>query len=99
MATIQVRVDDELKLQASSIYEKLGLDLSAAIRMFLKRSVSIKGIPFSMILDDDPYDPVKATQAMKNMNSSAKYYGISDMSLDEINEEISNYRAERKAER
>ena len=96
MATIQVRVDDDLKLQAGSIYEKLGLDLSSAIRMFLKRSVSAKGIPFSMILDDEPYDASKATQAMKNMNASAKINGIADMSLDEINEEISNYRMERR---
>ncbi len=96
MATIQVRVDDELKLEASSIYEKLGLDLSSAIRMFLKRSVSAKGIPFSMILDNEPYDANKAIQAMKNMNASAKSYGISEMSLDEINEEISQYRIERR---
>ena len=96
MATIQVRVDDDLKLQAASIYEKLGLDLSSAIRMFLKRSVSVKGIPFSMIIDDEPYDPNKALQAMKNMNDSAKAYGISEMSLDEINEEITRYRSERR---
>lgn len=96
MSTIQVRVDDDLKLQASSIYEKLGLDLSSAIRMFLRRSVSVKGIPFSMILDDEPYNAEKALQAIKNMNDSAKLNGISDMSLDEINEEIAQYRIERR---
>ena len=96
MATIQVRVDDNLKNQANSIYERLGLDLSSAIRMFLKRSVSVKGIPFSMILDDDPYDPNKALQAMKNMNAAAKIHGTSEMTLEEINEEISQYRSERR---
>ncbi|MBQ6504032.1 MAG: type II toxin-antitoxin system RelB/DinJ family antitoxin [Flexilinea sp.] len=96
MSTIQVRVDDDLKLQASSIYERLGLDLSSAIRMFLRRSVSANGIPFTMILDDQSYDAKKALQAMRNMNESAKLYGISEMSLDEINEEIANYRMERR---
>ncbi len=49
------------------------------------------------IPDNEPYDADKATQAMKNMNVSAKFKGISEMSLDEINEEISNYRLERRA--
>lgn len=55
MATsiVQFRIDDELKTQATEIYEKLGLDLSTALRIFLKRSVAVRGIPFSMTLDND----------------------------------------------
>ncbi|MBO7078577.1 MAG: type II toxin-antitoxin system RelB/DinJ family antitoxin, partial [Bacilli bacterium] len=39
MTVLQVRVDEELKNQAGAIYNELGMDLSTAIRMFLKRSV------------------------------------------------------------
>ncbi len=55
MATsiVQFRIEEELKAQATEIYEKLGLDLSTALRIFLKRSVAVKGIPFSMTLDND----------------------------------------------
>ena len=55
MATsiVQFRIDDDLKAQATEIYEKLGLDLSTALRIFLKRSVAVRGIPFNMTLDDD----------------------------------------------
>ena len=77
MAIVQLRIDDELKLQAVSVYEKLGIDLSSAIRMFLKRSVMVNGIPFSMILDEKANDPETATKAMKNMNESAKKSGAS----------------------
>ena len=49
MAIIQLRIDDDLKIQAVSVFEKLGIDLSSAIRMFLKRSVLVNGIPFSMV--------------------------------------------------
>jgi len=96
MAIIQLRIDDELKLQAVSVYEKLGIDLSSAIRMFLKRSVMVKGIPFSMILDEATYDPEAATDAMKRMNESARKKGTSEMSLEEINAEIAAYRKDRK---
>ncbi len=55
MATsiVQFRIEDDLKAQATEIYEKLGLDLSTALRIFLKRSVAVKGIPFSMTLDNN----------------------------------------------
>lgn len=96
MAIVQLRIDDELKLQAVSVYEKLGIDLSSAIRMFLKRSVMVNGIPFSMILDDTAFNPKAATDAMKKMNESARKNGTSEMTLDEINAEIAAYRKERR---
>ena len=96
MAIVQFRVDDNLKLQASSIYEKLGIDLSSALRMFLKRSVMVNGIPFTMVLDEDNYDAKKAIAAMNRLNASAKESGTADMTLDEINAEISAYRKEQR---
>ena len=93
MAIVQFRVDDELKSEASTIYEKIGLDLSSALRMFMKRSVAMNGIPFSMVLEKEEYDSKKAIDAMKRLNNSAK---LSDMSLDEINDEIYKYRSEKR---
>ena len=51
MATsvIQVRVDDELRQEATKIFEDLGIDMSTAVRMFLKRTVKERGLPFSMV--------------------------------------------------
>lgn len=89
MAIVQLRVDDELKAQASSVYEKLGLDLSSAIRMFLKRSVMVNGIPFSMIISDAQ----KVVVALQNRSLEN---GNADMTLDDINKEIASARKERK---
>ena len=96
MAIIQFRVDDDLKSQATSVYEKLGMDLSTAIRIFLKRSVVANGIPFSMVLEDDDYSSFKARQAIKNMQRISLENGNSEMTLDEINEEIRLARLEKK---
>lgn len=99
MATsvVQFRVEDDLKLEATAIYEKLGIDLSTAIRMFLKRSVMENGIPFSMTLDRE-YHSGYAMQAVGELNMQAKRNGVSDMSLEDINAEITAYRKERRAE-
>lgn len=100
MATsvIQVRVDDELKAQAAAVFEELGLDLSTAIRMFMKRSVLQKGIPFSMTLPSKPYDGYKGILAMRQLSEEAERNGTASMTLEEINEEIAAARRE-QAER
>lgn len=101
MATsiVQFRIDDDLKNQATELYDKLGIDLSTAMRMFLKRSVSVNGIPFSMVIPKESYNPVKALSFMDEINKSAAQNGIAEMSLEDINDEIASYRQERKAER
>lgn len=96
MAIVQFRVDDDLKMQATSVYEKLGIDLSTALRMFMKRSVLENGIPFTMVLSNEPYDASKAIEAMRSMQRKSEENGNSEMTLDEINEEIRLARLERK---
>lgn len=86
---IQLRVDDKLKTEATDIFEKLGMDLSTAIRIFLTRSVEERGIPFAMKLGTDSYKAETAVKAMREMSKTVEANGIADMTLDEINAEIS----------
>ncbi len=50
MATtnINIRVDATLKQEAEKLFNDLGLNMSSAITMFLKSSVSYEGIPFEV---------------------------------------------------
>lgn len=97
MATtvMQVRVDEDLKAKASAICDDLGIDLPTAIRMFMKRTVLENGIPFSMTLPKRDYKAERALRAMYSLGEAAKKNGTSEMSLDEINAEISASREER----
>ena len=85
---LQLRIDDNLRKEASDVYSQLGLDLPTAIRMFLTRSVQVRGIPFSMILPEENYKATAAVTAMKRMSNDAENAGVADMTLDEINAEI-----------
>ena len=85
---LQLRIDDNLRKEASDVYSQLGLDLPTAIRMFLTRSVQVRGIPFSMILPEESYKATAAVAAMKRMSSDAENAGVADMTLDEINAEV-----------
>ncbi len=100
MATtlVQVRIDEDLKNQATAVYDALGIDLSTAVRMFLKRSVMMKGVPFSMTLPNSELKTEKALKAFWSLNREAQINGTSDMSLDEINAEIDAVRKAREVE-
>lgn len=97
MATsvIQFQVDDELKEQATAVCENLGIDLPTALRMFMKRTVLINGIPFNMTLPKQDYKGERAVRALRELSDAAKKNGTADITLEEINTEIAAARAER----
>ena len=67
--------------------EKLGLSLPAYLRMCMSRLNQENGIPFSMKLEEEQNPGIRALQRTSRI---AEEYGISDMSLDEINAEIAD---------
>lgn len=94
---VQIRVDEDLKNEATDIFEQLGLDLPTAIRVFLKKSVEESGIPFNLKISSEKKNLKQADKILKKANKEAKKNGIQDISLDEINSEIKAYRMERRA--
>ena len=48
MATIQIRIDDNVKASADSLFATLGLDTSTAVRMFIAAALEHEGIPFEV---------------------------------------------------
>jgi addiction module RelB/DinJ family antitoxin len=49
-ARINIRVDRELKREAEDIFEKIGLNISDGINVYLRRVVADKGIPFPLTI-------------------------------------------------
>jgi DNA-damage-inducible protein J len=47
-STIQLRVDDDLKLKSDALFKELGTDTTSAIRMFLTQAVACNGFPFEI---------------------------------------------------
>lgn len=87
---VQFRTEEDSRIKAIGICEKLGIDLQTYMRMCISRLIQENGIPFSMKLDDLPES--KGLKAMKAASKIAYENGISDMTLDEINAEISEVR-------
>ncbi len=51
--TINIRIDPDDKANARVVFDKLGLDMSTAINMFLKQVVIEQGFPFKPTLSTD----------------------------------------------
>ncbi len=92
---IQFRTDKELKQQATEIYESLGMDLITALKMFMKRSVMENGLPFEAKLPEEQVSRKDGISAFREIRKQLS--DIPEMTLDEINAEIDEIRAERKA--
>lgn len=53
---LHVRVDDDLKTQATNVLSGVGLTLSDAVRILLTRVAAEGGLPAGLTTDPDAYD-------------------------------------------
>ena len=45
---LHIRVDDELREDATAVFDSLGLSMSEAVRLFLHRAVASQGLPLEL---------------------------------------------------
>ena len=82
---VQFRVDEKLKNEASEIYEDLGLDLSSAVKLFFKKTIKMKKMPFSINDDDTSEDEIRKKKALAIEELDSMDLNISN-NLDEKDE-------------
>ena len=70
MATINIRIDEELKKQSEKIFEEIGLGMTSALTIFLKAVVRNNGIPFPLEIPNK--DTLTAFQEVEDISSGKK---------------------------
>ena len=83
---VQFRVDEKLKNEASKDYEDLGIDLSSAVKLFFRKTIKLKRIPFSINDDEVLEDEIRKKKALAIEELDSMHLNISN-DLDE-NDEI-----------
>ena len=91
-AATQIRIDAQVKKDATAIFSKLGLDMSGAVNMFLHQCVLRGGLPFAVELPQYNPETLEAMAEAKSISHdpSVKSYTTMDslksalMSDDEI---------------
>lgn len=54
-STVQIRIDEQVKAQATTVLAAMGLSVSDAVRIFLTRVADEKRLPFAL----EPGSPTK----------------------------------------
>ena len=93
--TMTFRVDDSLKKDFDKLCDEFGLSNTAALTIFMKTMVREQRIPFEIKTEQLDEVSAKGRLAFYALRAEARKNGLSDMTLEEINEEI---RAARKGE-
>ena len=47
-ANLNIRIDPDIKQEAESLYNDLGITVSDAVNVFLRQSLRVGGLPFEM---------------------------------------------------
>ncbi len=64
-SAININVDSNIKKEATELFNSLGLNMSTAINLFLRKSINEGGIPFEIKIS-------KATRELKKALKEAK---------------------------
>lgn len=78
---IHVSVDENLKHDAEQLFDELGLNMTTAITVFLKQSVTKQALPFKIEKGNST-----TLQAIKDVKDGNVYGGFS--SIDDLMEDL-----------
>ncbi|BBM40101.1 RelB/DinJ family addiction module antitoxin [Leptotrichia shahii] len=82
MATVTARVDENVKKEAETLFKKMGLNMSTAMNLFLKKCILEQGIPFELKVPNE--------ETLKVLDEVEKGIGLSKTfdSVDELIEDL-----------
>lgn len=69
-----IRIDKDVKQQAPALFNDLGLDLSTAINIFLKKAVDFRGIPFEVTREVPNQRTIEALKEGQYMIAHSEEY-------------------------
>ncbi len=67
-------LDSDTKQTSIQLFDELGLDLSTAVNMFLKRCVKVHGIPFIISTDEPSAETIAAMNEYYTIKSRSEKY-------------------------
>lgn len=81
MSTVptQIRIDSDVKKQATELFDMLGLDMSGAINMFLHQCVLRGGIPFSIEIPNYSQPTIEAMEEARRISRDPNVKSYDDL--------------------
>lgn len=78
-APTQIRIDSDIKRDATELFSRLGLDMSGAVNLFLHQCVLRGGLPFSVEVPRYSQKTLDAMEEARRISRDPAVKGYSDM--------------------
>ncbi len=78
-APTQIRIDSEIKKQATDLFNNLGLDMSSAVNLFLHQCVLHGGIPFHIEMPRYSQRTLDAMEEARQISCNPDSSGYTNM--------------------
>ncbi len=91
MSKVVMRIDDELKKDAEELFNELGMNMTTAVTVFIKKAVRERRIPFEVSAD---YPNVRTRSAIEEVEGISKdpnrktYSSAEEMMEDILKDEV-----------
>ena len=92
---VTIRVDENAKKRFDEFCEDVGINMSAALNMFIYTVIREQKIPFEISSDRDKAFE-KLMKSVEKIQAQSIENGLSNMTMEEIDAEIALARKERK---
>ena len=80
-----IRMNSELKAQSEVLFRALGMNMTTAIQIFLKKAVSVGGLPFDVCVPNYHPETLEAMRETEEIGSDPDRRGLPlDMALAEL---------------
>ena len=84
----QIRIDSDIKKQATALFGNLGLDMSGAVNLFLYQCVLRGGLPFPVEMPKYSTETLSAMAEARRISRDTNVKGYS--SMDELKAALEN---------
>lgn len=93
-ATFSVRMDENLKREFDALCIDFGMNTSTAFNIFARAVVREKKIPFEITATNKETTLEQGKNAFLQLRQQAAINGLSELTLEQINDEINQARRE-----
>lgn len=76
---IQIHIDPDVKKQANDLFNRLGLDMSSAVNIFLHQCILRGGLPFSVEMPQFNQKTLDAMEEAKRISQNPNIEGYKTM--------------------
>ena len=81
---LTIRIDEDVKHEAEALFNDMGLTLSAAVNVFFRQALRVRGVPFELKAQDVRGARPGSEAVLSHYGPLGQQFGITQADVDEV---------------